>query len=352
MDTRTRAAVLRWYRRVRRDLPWRRTRDPYAIWVSETMLQQTRSETVLRYYERFLRRFPTVRALARAPQSAVLAAWSGLGYYSRARNLHGAAKVIVRRHRGVIPCDVEALRALPGVGRYTAGAVASIAFGLPAPIIDGNVARVLTRWFAVDGDPRVPDVSRTLWQIAEGMLDVRSPGDWNQALMELGATVCTPRVPACPRCPLKLCCRARRSRAVDRYPGRSARPVLRAARQACVILQAGPRLLLTKRGDDEGLLAGLWEFPMVVVEADEEPEAALERRFTELGIDAVGLCGGAPVIRILHTITTRRIETLVFRARRQPRGKLPGACWFRRAELAELPLSAVGLRIAAALTAT
>src|SRR5262245_791594 len=201
-----RAQVLRWYRRHRRDLPWRRTRDPYAIWVAETMLQQTRSETVQRYFARFLGRFPTVAALARARESAVLTLWSGLGYYSRARHLHRAARRVVAAHEGRVPADPAALRALPGVGRYTAGAIASIAFGRAEPVLDGNVARVLARWFGVRGDPRSSAVQATLWNLATLLVHSRAPGEWNQALMELGATLCTPRHPGCGRCPVRSQC--------------------------------------------------------------------------------------------------------------------------------------------------
>ena len=341
----TRASLLRWYRRHRRDLPWRQTRDPYSIWVAETMLQQTRSETVRRYYPRFLRRFPSVSALARAPESAVLAAWSGLGYYARARHLRLAARRVAARHGGELPGDPRALRALPGIGRYTAGAVASIGFGIPAPVLDGNVARVLARHFMVRGAIRAPKVAARLWQIAEDLVDRSSPGDWNQALMELGARLCTPRAPACPRCPLRSTCAAYRAGSVERLPDPPPRHPPRRVRRACLVLKDDDRVLMI-RNDRGRLLRGLWEFPSVEPKPAETLEAAAREELTRLGVRRAPLRAGG---RILHTITNRRIETFVFHARldRRAPARRPGMRWFRPRELAGLPLSAVGLRIAA-----
>src|SRR5271169_3793142 len=184
--------LLRWYRRHHRKLPWRATREPYRIWVSEIMLQQTRVETVRPYYIRWLRAFPTVQALARAADDRVLKLWEGLGYYSRARNLHRAAQIVVRDYEGQLPRTAEGLLKLPGIGRYTAGAIASIAFGERAPLVDGNVARVFARIFAVRGNVKSPRTQQSLWTLAEDLLPDTGPGDFNQALMELGALVCTP----------------------------------------------------------------------------------------------------------------------------------------------------------------
>jgi A/G-specific adenine glycosylase len=343
----TSASLLRWYRRHRRDLPWRQSRDPYSIWIAETMLQQTRSETVLRYYRRFLRRFPSVSVLARAPESAVLAAWSGLGYYARARNVRLAARQIVARHGRMLPADPRALRALPGIGRYTAGAVASIAFGVATPVVDGNVARVLARHFKIRGAIRSPKATAALWQIAEGLVDRSSPGDWNQALMELGARLCTPRAPACLRCPLRPSCAAYRTGWVDRLPDPPPRRPPRRVRRACVVLADDERVLMVHRGRGR-LLRGLWEFPAAEARAGETLQAAAERELARLGIRRAPLRGGA---RIRHTITNRRIETFVFYAcvDGHPPACRPGTRWFAPRELARLPLSAVGLRIAAGL---
>ena len=311
------------------------------------MLQQTRSETVQRYFARFLGRFPTVAALARARESAVLTLWSGLGYYSRARHLHRAARRVVTAHEGRVPADPEALRALPGVGRYTAGAVASIAFGRAEPVLDGNVARVLARWFGVRGDPRSSAVQARLWELATGLVHGRAPGDWNQALMELGATLCTPRRPSCARCPVRSECAARRDATIDAIPGRTRRPATRRVRRAALVIERRSRVLLIRR-DTGQFLRGLWEFPAIDAREHERGEGAARRLLGELG-DAGGSLRSQG--RILHTIMNRRIETAVFHAQlegniaRGPRT----ARWFRRAELLRLPLSAVGLRIAGLL---
>ncbi len=225
-----RRKLLAWYRAHRRDLPWRRTRDPYAIWISETMLQQTRVETVIPYWERFLARFPDVETLATADTDDVIALWAGLGYYSRARNLHRAAQIVMEHHAGRLPGDVDALRELPGVGRYTAGALASIAFDKPAPIVDGNVARVLARVFAIDADVRSAAVQERLWSEAEQLARGDDPGAMNQALMELGATVCTPRAPQCPACPWQPHCAARAQGRAELLPIRSRPAAVRRVR--------------------------------------------------------------------------------------------------------------------------
>jgi A/G-specific adenine glycosylase len=313
------------------------------------MLQQTRSETVQRYYARFLGRFPTVASLARARESAVLTLWSGLGYYSRARHLHRAARRVLAAHEGRVPADPESLRALPGIGRYTAGAVASIAFGRAEPVLDGNVARVLARWFGVRGDPRSSAVQARLWELATGLVHGRAPGDWNQALMELGATLCTPRRPDCVRCPVGSECAARRDSAVEAIPGRTRRPATQRVRRAALVVERRSRVLLLRRDSGE-LLRGLWEFPAIDAREHERDEGAARRLLGELG-DAGGSLRSQG--RILHSIMNRRIETAVFRARVEGNVAqgLRAARWFRPDELARVPLSAVGLRIAGLLGA-
>jgi A/G-specific adenine glycosylase len=231
--------LLSWYDRNRRDLPWRRTRDPYAIWVSEVMLQQTQVKTVLGRYEDFLRRFPTLHALARARESDVLHAWQGLGYYSRARRLMSAARAIVERHDGRMPADRESLLLLPGVGEYSAGAVASIAFGERVPVVDGNVIRVLTRLFALAGDPGRAPLKARLWKLAAELVSHERPGDFNQALMELGATVCTPREPACERCPLARQCLGRERGKATSLPELPARARATEVRVAAAVVRRG-----------------------------------------------------------------------------------------------------------------
>ncbi len=337
MNAAARARLLSWYRRGHRDLPWRRTRDPYAIWISETMLQQTRSETVLRFYEPFVRRFPTPHALARARESSVLARWSGLGYYARARNLHRAAREIVRRHGGALPRDPAALGALPGIGRYTVGAVASIAFGVPLPVVDGNVARVLARLFAIDRPLHSGDAE--LWKLATALVPPNAAGDWNEALMELGATVCTPREPRCDDCPVKSACLARRRGIAAALPRLARRRPLRAVQRAVATIECDGRFLLVRRNEGR-LLRGLWEFPGVEVAGDAEAE--LRRELARLGVRTAALVDRGAV---RHTILDRKIETRVYESRVKQAREVAGGRWLTRERLDSLPLSAAGLKI-------
>jgi A/G-specific adenine glycosylase len=261
--------LLTWYAAERRDLPWRRTRDPWAIWVSEIMLQQTRVDTVVPYWERFMARFPTPLALAETPEDQVLAAWSGLGYYRRARMLHAGARFVA--DRSGIPTSREGLLELPGVGRYTAGAIASIAFEEPVGLVDGNVARVLARVFLLEDDMRRAGMKRAE-ELAETLVPKDAPGDWNQALMELGATVCTPRSPSCDRCPIASSCRAFAEGRVNELPVMSEKTKPRPqAVQALVARSSDGRVLLAKRRTS-GLFGGLWEPPSIDGDADVRPD--------------------------------------------------------------------------------
>jgi len=261
-----RPRLLRWYRRNRRELPWRRTRDPWAVWVAEIMLQQTRVDRVVDYYDRFLRRFPDPAALAGADEDAVLALWSGLGYYRRARALRAAAVSVMERHGGRVPDDPAALLALPGVGRYTAGAVASIAFDRPEPVLDGNVRRVLSRLLGFDAGAGA-GAGRRAWSAAAALVRGPAPGDLNQALMELGAMVCAPRAPRCDACPVAGRCAALATGDPARYPApRPGRPVETVAVAVAVVRRAG-RLLLARR-DADGPLRGAWDLPAVAFERD------------------------------------------------------------------------------------
>ncbi|MBX3189370.1 MAG: A/G-specific adenine glycosylase [Labilithrix sp.] len=256
--------LLGWYEACRRDLPWRRTRDPYAIWVSEIMLQQTRVETVIPYYERFLSRFPTAMALAEAPPDEVLAMWSGLGYYRRARLLLEGARAVAAKG-GALPAERAGLVSVPGIGRYTAGAIASIAFGEPVGLVDGNVARVFARVFAIDEDMRKQGM-RTAEALADAIVAERDPGAWNQALMELGATVCTPRSPSCDACPLSRAsmCRAHREGRVAELPVLSAKKPPEARRmQAIVAIRPRDGAVLMLRRRAERTFGGLWEPPTI-----------------------------------------------------------------------------------------
>lgn len=275
-----RRALLAWFRHGARDLPWRRTRNPYRIWLSEIMLQQTRVQTVLAYYARFLKAFPSVRQLARAREDRVLKLWEGLGYYARARNLHKAARQLVREHAGRMPRTAAEWRNLPGVGRYTAGAIASIAFGERVPVLDGNVKRVLARIFQVATPLEDAATLGALWDAAGRLVPARSPGEFNQALMELGARLCTPRTPRCDACPVRRWCEARAAGRQEALPvRRPRRAVPHREVVAAAILRKG-RYLLGKRPPG-GMLAGLWEFPGGKVEPGESHRQALAREIAE-----------------------------------------------------------------------
>jgi A/G-specific adenine glycosylase len=298
-----RKKLTRWYGRAKRDLPWRRTRDPYAIWISEVMLQQTRVAAVLPYYERFLRRFPDAAALAQAPEAELLAMWSGLGYYSRARNLHKAARQIIKR--GTFPNDYASLRELAGVGDYTAAALASIAFGLPHAVVDGNVRRVIVR-LVNDGraDPQ---------ELADGLLDRRDPARWNQAMMELGATICLPRKPLCDQCPVAMFCAAHRAGTQGDVPLKRAKPApVRLDRTLLVIRRDGSVLLAPS-----ARVKGFWDLP----------EPFLAARL------------GAILGEFAHTITHRHYRFTVREARTT---RIPATCrWYAEEEIPKIPLSTV-----------
>jgi A/G-specific adenine glycosylase len=294
-----RARLLAWFDAERRDLPWRsgpgEAADPYRVWLSEVMLQQTRVETVRPYYERWLRRFPTVQALADAPLDDVLKAWEGLGYYSRARNFHRAVREVAAEYGGAVPAEPDAFRALPGVGRYTAGAVMSIAFGRAEALVDGNVRRVFARW---TDDPDPPETA--LWTLAEALVPGERPGDLNQAVMELGATVCTPRSPRCGACPVAEWCAARAAGTQEDRPARKkAKPVPHEDTGVAVV-EHDRRLLLIRRPVD-ARLGGMWSFPAAVRNRGESAAQAAERAVREaLGVE---VRAGAPVGVVTHAFT-------------------------------------------------
>ncbi|MBX5481443.1 MAG: A/G-specific adenine glycosylase [Myxococcaceae bacterium] len=312
--------LLAWFDRHKRDLPWRRTRDPYAIWVSEVMLQQTQVATVIPYWKRFLERFPDVTALAQAELPEVFALWRGLGYYSRARNLHRAAQAIVSTHGGKLPSDAAALLKLPGFGRYTAGAVASIAFGEAAPLVDGNVARVFSRLFLVEGAPGDRAREKKLWALAEEAVALgKRPGDWNQALMELGATVCRAEHPSCLLCPVRSRCGAFAHGRVDELPLARVRAARQAMQVAVAVCRRGETFLFARRAEG-GLFGGLWELPSVEVTPGASHAQMADALVRALGSSArVGASLGA-VKRVLthRALTLELFEVELARLRAMP----------------------------------
>jgi A/G-specific adenine glycosylase len=314
-----RAALLKWYAQHRRELPWRQDRDAYRVWISEIMLQQTRVSAVLEQYRVFLEAFPTVEALAAAEEERVLALWSGLGYYRRARMLHRAARVVISELGGVIPREVAGLRRLPGVGRYSAAAIASIAYGTPAAVVDGNVERVLSR---MDGVPRAGAMA---WQRAQELLDVRHAGEWNQAMMELGATVCTPQSPQCEACPVVRWCVA--PGAETRKP-QAARKRVRMTR---ALIERKDRVYLVRRGAEAAKMAGMWELP-------ECPAG---------GADGSAGRGGTELFVVRHSITDTDYEVQVVSAGLKVLGAdgAKAGRWVEREEILELPLTGLTRKI-------
>jgi len=299
-----RDALVAWYRTRARDLPWRRDPTPWGVWVSEIMLQQTRVEVVLPYWSRFLERFPDPHALASADLDEVLTAWSGLGYYRRARNLHAAARAVVAEHDGEFPADPADARSLPGVGRYTAGAVLSIALGKREPVLDGNVTRVLARAFGIRGDVSRAPVSARLWRLAAEVVAAGDPGEVNQAQMELGALVCTPASPDCAECPLGASCVARREDVVAELPQKPAKRSPVRVQRVALLVRRGPDVLLRRRRESE-LLPGLWDLPGAFTGSDGDRSAGVSeaRALLPFPVRVGGIVG-----RWKHAITHRRIE--------------------------------------------
>ena len=311
---RWRRRLLSWYDRNRRDLPWRQDRDPYRVWLSEIMLQQTRVSAVLEHYRRFLERFPTVQKLASAREPAVLAAWSGLGYYRRARMMHAAARIIVKQHGGKFPSSIVELRALPGIGRYTAAAIASIVFNTPAAVVDGNVERVLARVFGSNL------TGESLWQTAEALLSRKRPGDFNQAMMELGATVCLPRQPRCSECPVFSLC-ATGGNPILQKKVQPRKPVRQKQRSVCYALDHRDRsIFLVQRPDHVSLMPGMWELPEIPVASGHDPASMTLR----------------------HSITVT--DYIVHVTRGPVRGQSRGQ-WVPKARIPQLPLTGLTRKI-------
>lgn len=306
------APLLTWWDSQKADLPWRRTNDPYAIWIAEVMLQQTQIITVIPYYERWLTRFPTVHDLAAAPLGEVLKCWEGLGYYSRARNLHAAAKTIATTYYGHIPRTTDRLLELAGIGEYTAGAIASIAFRQRVPVVDGNVTRVLTRLADIPDDVTKGSTKRLLWHLAGSLVPKDRPGDYNQALMELGQTICLPANPNCHNCPVTKYCLARqRGTQLERPVRPPRRNIPHYDVVAGVIWRDDGRFLIAQR-PLTGLLGGLWEFPGGKQEPEETLPDTLRREIQEeLAIDIIV---GEPITTVQHAYTHFRITLHAFHA--------------------------------------
>ncbi|MBK7642263.1 MAG: A/G-specific adenine glycosylase [Planctomycetes bacterium] len=332
---RARARLLRWFRAERRALPWRERRDAYRVWISEAMLQQTRVATVIPYFERFLARFPDVEALAAAREEDVLAHWSGLGYYRRARTLHQAARSIVAELGGVFPSTRTGLLELPGIGPYTAGAIASLAFDAPEALVDGNVERVFARLFALPGALGSSSLKERAWELARELVPrAKGAGEWNEALMELGALVCLPREPRCGLCPWEADCAARALGRAAEFPAPKARkPGLEVELEALLVERSG-RILLHQRAAHEGRMALMWELPT--------RELGSEHLFSAhwpLQAGRVLLREGEELGRLRHTITHHRIQVVLRRGElaAQPRGA--GWCWATAGDASGLALT-------------
>ena len=360
--SRFRKNLLAWFVEFRRDLPWRRTRDPYRIWLSEIMLQQTRVAAAIPYYLRFLERFPSFEALAQAPQEEVLRLWSGLGYYSRARNLQKAAQEIVAKHNGVFPSQPAEALALPGIGPYTAAAILSIAYQKKLAVLDGNVARVMARLNAIRGDLRANDTWQKLQKSADHLLDGQSPGDWNQAMMELGATLCTPRSPQCLLCPVSEFCEARKKGLTDEIPAkRTKRSTVEIILASLVLVDRhGKTLLLappkparktTAADDVHTLVSRMWHFPTVAVRQGQAAE--LLRKFAE-----ESFFGGRkfraelfPLKKVRHAVTYRSITIFPFRAEVEKFPRVSGAKALPLADLSTVAISNLTRKVARAALA-
>lgn len=340
--------LLDWYKENARKLPWRECSDPYAIWVSEVMLQQTRVETVIPYFERWMERFPEIASLAVADQSEVLNLWEGLGYYSRARNLHRAAKVVVEEYGGILPADIRALRRLPGIGRYTAAAIASIAFGLDEAALDGNIRRVLSRVFDVDEPDRSADGERRLWSLAKQHLPAGRAGEFNQALMDMGATVCTAKSPDCSKCPIREFCQAYALGIQDQRPVRQAKPKPPHYQVTAAVISRDGKIFIARR-PQHGLLAGMWEFPGGKVHQGEGLRECLQRELMEEL--AVKVRVGEPVGVYEHAYTHFSITLHAFECR-LGNGSEPQAlehsefAWVEPGELIDYPMGKVDRQIA------
>jgi A/G-specific adenine glycosylase len=341
---RLRRRLLAWYADHARDLPWRKSRDPYRVWVSEIMLQQTQVATVRDYFERFVAAFPDVHALAKAEEQQVLRQWEGLGYYRRARQLYAAAKKVVAKYEGQFPSDVDSLQSLPGIGRYTAGAIASIAFDQRAPILEANTIRLLSRLIAYRDDPLRTAGQRILWQTAADILPQKEVARFNQALMELGSLVCTPTNPTCDECPLSGICAAHRLGAQNKIPRPKAKQTYTELREAAVIIRRNGRVLMRQCGEGERW-AGLWDFPRFALDAEGPLFARDEIASTVRRKTSVECAPGTLLKTLKHGVTRFRI-TLDCYAAEYISGRATNSKWIPLESLATIPLSTTGRKVA------
>lgn len=350
MRKRLRKALQAWYAQHGRELPWRLTRDPYHIWISEIMLQQTTVVAVIPYFERFLQRFPTIFELASAEEADVLRYWEGLGYYSRARNIHKAARHVAHELRGSFPEHLDDLQGLPGIGRYTAGAIRSFAFDLPAPIVEANTLRLYCRLLGYDGDPRSRDGQQQLWSFAEELVPNEQPGRFNQALMELGSIVCTPTSPNCSDCPVNFACRAFLTNRQAEIPKPAVRPEITAATELSVVVRRDARYLVYHRVPGERW-AGLWDFPRFpcdeLTKSPRRQPTWIEKKLSEdfsLQVKVSDL-----LTEIRHSVTRYRITLRSFLAEYES-GEVPRSAgefqWLTADEIHTYPLSVTGRKIA------
>jgi A/G-specific adenine glycosylase len=364
---RFRVAVLKWYDQHGRKLPWRESADPYRIWLSEVMLQQTTVAAVVPYFERFTTRFPDVQSLAAADVDEVLRLWEGLGYYSRARNLHRASQAVVNEHSGQFPPDVEVLRALPGIGRYTAGAISSFAFDQPAAIVEANTERLYARLLALRDDVRATASQKLLWQFAEGLVPDKRAGDFNQALMDIGSKLCRPVDPDCESCPLQRYCGAFRNGLQKEVPVRKPATAITAITELAVVLMHREQFLLRRRTENERW-AGMWDFVRFEVSTEESsalplvqkrgrskslfspeglelPEFAIQKTQSQIGLKPGPIVAST---EFSYSVTRYKVQLICFAcSARRGGGKLSdGVQWFLQDELPELPLSMTGRRIA------
>ena len=335
--------LLAWYRRNQRSLPWRETSDPYRIWISEIMLQQTQVDTVIPYYHRFLKAFPTVSSLARAPLQNVLKVWENLGYYSRARNIHAASKVIVEKFGAQVPDNFEDIKSLPGIGLYTAGAILSIAYGQVLSAVDGNVRRILYRLFAIRKPVDDTREQKQLQKLAASLIPVKHPGDFNQALMDLGATLCKAKNPNCSRCPIANLCQARRHDLQNVLPITRKAPAIPHRQAAAAVIRNAKGMMLVVQRPASGLLASLWKLPGGFIKANEDMEKSLRRNVKEeLGIS---IRPGKHMASVNHIYTHFRITLQAYECRLLKGTLKPIGCqnwqWASPTDLKKLPLSKI-----------